>query len=100
MSWQPIKCLYFYGSQSNAISPIPFQKRNRGARDNVIFFIGDFLNYRLPQTKQKRNPNAVSTSGSGPSPIKVTKLNTDARPLTADEYRKYGSLVNKLRHGK
>ena len=60
----------------------------------------DFLNYRLPQTKQKRNPNAVSTSGSGPSPIKVTKLNTDARPLTADEYRKYGSLVNKLRHGK
>ena len=50
-----------------------------------------------PQSS-KRQTNAGSSAG--PSPIKVTKLNTDARPLTADEYRMYGSLVNKLRHGK
>jgi len=49
-----------------------------------------------PQSN-KRQTNAGSSAG--PSPIKVTKLNADARPLTADEYRMYGSLVNKLRHG-
>jgi serine/threonine protein kinase len=31
------------------------------------------------------------------SPIKVTRLSSDARPLTAEEYRQFGSLVTKLR---
>ena len=51
-----------------------------------------------PQSNKRQTGNAGSSAG--PSPIKVTKLNADARPLTADEYRMYGSLVNKLRHGK
>merc|ERR1712008_479117 len=35
----------------------------------------------------------------GPGPIKVTRLSSDARPLTAEEYRMYGNLVSKLRQG-
>ena len=54
MSWQPIKCLYFYDSQSNAISPIPFQKRNRGARDNDIFFIVWLLGQNILKFQLKK----------------------------------------------
>ena len=49
-------------------------------------------------TSSKR-PSTNTSSSNGSSSIKVTKLNADARPLTAEEYRMYGSLVNKLRHG-
>ena len=46
----------------------------------------------------KKNP-ALAKSLPGPSPIKVTRLSSDARPLTAEEYRMYGSLVTRLRQG-
>ena len=52
-----------------------------------------------PTSNKRPSTNASNSTGSGSSSIKVTKLNADARPLTAEEYRMYGSLVNKLRHG-
>ena len=39
----------------------------------------------------------IAQTGSGK--IKVTRLSSDARPLTAEEYRKYSPLVAKLRQG-
>merc|ERR550532_681109 len=50
---------------------------------------------------KKTNPALLGNSKSlpGPSPIKVTRLSSDARPLTAEEYRMYGSLVTRLRQG-
>ena len=57
---------------------------------------------KLMQQSQKptgKNNPALAKSLPGPSPIKVTRLSSDARPLTAEEYRMYGSLVTRLRQG-
>ena len=56
---------------------------------------------KLMQQSQKpmgKKP-PVTKSLASPSPIKVTRLSTDARPLTAEEYRMYGNLVTRLRQG-
>ena len=52
---------------------------------------------KLMQQSQKpmgKKP-PVAKSLASPSPIKVTRLSTDARPLTAEEYRMYGNLVTR-----
>jgi len=50
--------------------------------------------------KPALNPGQNSSKTCpGPGPIKVTRLSSDARPLTAEEYRMYGNLVSKLRQG-
>merc|ERR1712223_2013770 len=50
--------------------------------------------------KPALNPGqSLNKTCPGPGPIKVTRLSSDARPLTADDYRMYGNLVSKLRQG-
>lgn len=64
---------------------------------------------KLMQQCHRPIQNGSSSSGGGgkttlgaqnvPGTIKVTRLSSDARPLTAEEYRMYGTLVSKLRQG-
>ena len=61
----------------------------------------DLLLKLMQQVHQPQNTSGSNSSSNkaGPSSIKVTRLSTDARPLSAEEYRMYGSLVTRLRQG-